>query len=193
MKKLTGVQVLKKLLEGNNRFISGKTIHPNQTPKHRLKLAKAQHPVAVIVCCSDSRVCPEIIFDMGLGDLFEIRLAGNIVGDVSIGSIEYAVKYLNVGLILVLGHKGCGAVNAAMQKAKMPGHIGSLTEAIKPALKKAQKKQGDLFDNTVKSNVELFVDKLKKSKPILSKAVNARKLKIAGAVYDWHTGLVTLI
>src|SRR6059036_1627413 len=106
--------------------------------KRREELAKSQHPFAVVLGCSDSRVPPEIVFDQGLGDLFVLRVAGNVINDESLGSIEYAVDHLAVRLIVVLGHQRCGAVKAEKDtiaaKGEAPGHIQSLVTAIKPAV-----------------------------------------------------------
>jgi carbonic anhydrase len=138
MNFLTGDQALQELMNGNKRYVAAELAHPNQTAARRAEVAKGQDPFAIIVGCSDSRVPPEIIFDQGLGDLFVTRVAGNIVDDVVLGSIEYAAEHLGVPLIVVLGHKRCGAVEAAAKGGDAPVHIRSLVEAIKPAIKKAK-------------------------------------------------------
>lgn len=190
---ISGNQALQKLMDGNKHYVAAKLNHPNQTAERRAEIAKGQHPFAVIVGCSDSRVPPEIIFDQGLGDLFVVRVAGNIVDDVALGSIEYAVEHLGASLIVVLGHERCGAVDATIKGGEAPGHIGSLVEAIKPAVEKAKGKPGDLLDNAVKTNVEMIVNKLESSKPILSESVEKNKLKIIGARYDLDSGEVVII
>src|SRR2546430_7064831 len=123
-------EAISKLKEGNGRYTSGNLQHPGQTTERRAELTKSQHPFAVIVSCSDSRVPPEIVFDQGLGDLFVLRVAGHVIDNHSLGSIEYAVDHLAVRLIVVLGHQSCGAVKAAKEtitaKGKAPGHIESL-------------------------------------------------------------------
>jgi carbonic anhydrase len=120
-------EAISKLKEGNGRYVSGNLQHPGQTTERRTELSKSQHPFAVIASCSDSRVPPEIVFDQGLGDLFIFRVAGNVIDDHGLGSIEYAVDHLNVRLILVLGHQRCGAVQAAKEtiaaKGKAPGEV----------------------------------------------------------------------
>ncbi|HEY4484757.1 MAG TPA: carbonic anhydrase, partial [Nitrospiria bacterium] len=122
-------KALTMLMEGNARYVEGKMLHPNQAADRMGELAKGQHPFAVILGCADSRVPPEIVFDQGLGDLFVLRVAGNIADDAVIGSIEYAVEHLGTTLVFVLGHERCGAVSAAVEVvtkgAKVPGHIGS--------------------------------------------------------------------
>src|SRR5438067_11616610 len=131
-------EAIAKLKEGNARYTSGNLQHPGQTTERRAELAKSQHPFAIIVSCSDSRVPPEIVFDQGLGDLFVVRVAGNVIDDHSQGSIEYAVDHLAVRLIVVLGHQSCGAVKAAKEtiaaKTKATAHIQSLITAIQPAV-----------------------------------------------------------
>jgi len=132
--KLTPDQALERLLQGNQRYVAGKATHPDQTAERRLGLASGQAPFAIILTCADSRVAPELFFDQGLGDLFVIRNAGNILDDHVIGSMEYAVEHLHAGLIVVVGHGQCGAVSAAVAGGEVPGHIRSVTEAIAPAL-----------------------------------------------------------
>ena len=152
-------EAISKLKEGNGRYTSGNLQHPGQTTERRTELANVQHPFAVIVSCSDSRVPPEIVFDQGLGDLFIVRVAGNVINDEGLGSIEYAVDHLGSRLILVLGHQRCGAVQAAKEtiaaKGKAPGHIESLVTAIKPAVEATAKKD---LDATIKANVNHVVD-----------------------------------
>src|SRR5213594_1967927 len=131
-------EAISKLKEGNGRYTSGNLQHPGQTTDRRTELAKSQYPFATVVSCSDSRVPPEIVFDQGLGDLFIVRVAGNVLNDEGLGSIEYAVDHLGTRLILVLGHQRCGAVQAAKEtiaaKGKAAAHIQSLVTAIKPAV-----------------------------------------------------------
>lgn len=143
--------------------------------------------------CSDSRVPPEIIFDQGLGDLFVIRLAGNILDDAALGSLEYAVEHLGVKYIMVLGHERCGAVDAAVKGGEIPGHIGSLVEAIQPAVEKVKNLPGDLLDNAVRANVTLVVQQLKSSGPIIEELVKKGALTIAGARYDLDDGEVKIL
>jgi carbonic anhydrase len=186
-------EALQKLADGNKRFIGSKLTHPNQTAGRRNEVSKGQKPFAVIVGCSDSRIPPEIIFDQGLGDLFVIRVAGNIVDDIALGSIEYAVDHLGTPLVVVLGHGKCGAVTATVQGGEAHGHIGSIVKTIAPAVEKAKSQPGDLTDNAIRANVELVVEKIKSSKPILVEALEKDTIKIMGAYYDIETGKVDII
>jgi carbonic anhydrase len=138
-------EALKRLLQGNARFVSGHLTHagPEQIAEARGAVAKSQNPIAVIVGCSDSRVGPELVFDQGLGDLFVVRTAGEVVDSAALGSIEYAVEHLGSPLIVVLGHERCGAVAAAVAGAKEPGHIAAVLKAIEPAVKQTKGKPGD--------------------------------------------------
>jgi carbonic anhydrase len=149
---MNGDQALSALLAGNQRFVSGRTNHPDQKMSRVKELAKTQHPFAAVLGCADSRVDPDIIFDQGLGDLFPVRVAGNIVDDAVLGSLEYAVEHLQCPLIVVLGHEGCGAVTAAVNGGEPGTHITFLVDAIAPALAQAKALPGDLISNTVRLN-----------------------------------------
>jgi carbonic anhydrase len=182
---------LQKLIEGNKRYLNGKSIHPNQTESHRSEIANNPRPFAIILSCSDSRVPPEIIFDRGIGDLFVVRNAGNILNDEVLGSIEYAVDFFGIKLIVVMGHSRCGAVSAAVQGGEFPGHIKRLVESIMPAVEKAKCKNGDIVQNAVNENIIDVVEKLKFSEPILKQLVNLGKINFVGACYDMDNGNVT--
>ncbi|MBA4389790.1 MAG: carbonic anhydrase [Syntrophus sp. (in: bacteria)] len=186
-------QALQKLVEGNKRYFSSKQSHPNQDMERRKEVSKGQKPFAVIVGCSDSRIPPEIIFDQGLGDLFVIRVAGNIVDDVALGSIEYAVGHLGSQLVVVLGHSKCGAVTATVQGGEVHGHIGSIVKAIMPAVERAKAETGDLTDNSIKANALLVADQIKSSQPILSEMVRNGKIEVVSAYYDIDSGEVTIL
>lgn len=166
----------------------------DRAAKRRAELAKSQHPFAIIVSCSDSRVPPEIVFDQGLGDLFVCRVAGNVIDDHSLGSIEYAVDHLAVRLIVVLGHQSCGAVKAAKEtiaaKSKAPGHIESLVEAIQPAVEATAK---DDLETTVKANVKNVVQALRSSAPILKSKVDSGDVRVIGGYYSLDTGAVAFL
>jgi carbonic anhydrase len=187
-------EAISKLKEGNGRYTSGNLQHPGQTAERRTELAKTQHPFATIISCSDSRVPPEIVFDQGLGDLFVVRVAGNVINDENLGSIEYTVDHLGTRLILVLGHQRCGAVQAAKEtiaaKGKAPGHIESLVTAIKPAVEATAK---DDLDATVKANVKNVVQALRSSTPILKAEVDSGKIQVVGGYYSLDTGAVTFL
>ncbi len=154
---INGDEALKKLIGGNKFYVAGKSRHPHQTIERRTELAKGQNPFAVILGCSDSRVPPEILFDQGLGDLFVVRVAGNVVDNAVQGSIEYAVEELGVPLIMVLGHERCGAVKAAVdvveKGGELPGQIETIIDKIKPAVEKVKGKPGDLLENAINENV----------------------------------------
>jgi carbonic anhydrase len=184
---------LQRLMLGNKRFVKSKVIHPNQNAKRRGDLTKGQHPFAIVVTCSDSRVSPEILFDLGLGDIFVIRVAGNVVDDNALGSIEYAAEHLGSKLVVVLGHSKCGAVSATVQGGEIPGHIKSITDAIKPAVDKAKSQSGDVIENSIKNNAKLVAEKIRTSKPILEELIKENKLMVAPAEYDISTGTVTLL
>jgi carbonic anhydrase len=187
-------EAISKLKEGNGRYTSGNVQHPGQTAERRTELAETQHPFAAVVSCSDSRVPPEIIFDQGLGDLFIVRVAGNVINDEGLGSIEYTVDHLGTRLVLVLGHQRCGAVDAAREtiaaKGKAPGHIQSLVTAIKPAVEATAK---DDLETTIKANVKNVVQALRSSTPILKAEVDSGKIQIIGGYYSLDTGAVTLL
>ena len=191
---------LKKLMDGNARFVKGQVKAGGRRPEDFKPLAKGQNPEAIIVSCADSRVAPEILFDTGVGDIFVIRVAGNVVygsGVMVKGSIEYGVAELKVPLIVVLGHSACGAVKAAMQhinqKDSLPGAINGLVELVKPAVTQSEKMPGDPLENAIKKNVEIGVARLKTLEPIVGPAVKAGKVKVVGGVYDLATGAVTLV
>jgi carbonic anhydrase len=179
------------LTAGNARHAQHQYQHPHETLARQIELIKAQSPEAEVLSCSDSRVPPEIIFDQGLGDLFVIRVAGNVASDTEIGSLEYGAEHLHIPLLVVLGHESCGAVTAAVQAGAPEGHIATLVDLIKPAIEKSRGMPGDAVSNTVRTNVQMIVQNLRKSTPVLSELVAEGKLKIVGAVYSLETGKVT--
>lgn len=189
---ITAEESLEKLLQGNKRYVAGKSLHPNNSAKRRTQVATGQHPFAIIVSCSDSRVPPEVLFDQGLGDLFVIRSAGHVVDDFALGSIEYAVEHLGSKLIVVLGHERCGAVDATVKGGEAPGHVKNVVEAIRPAVAKARGKHGDVLCNAVKSNVKMTAEKIRGSGPILAEPIGDGLLKIVGAYYDLDSGAVEM-
>jgi len=191
-------EALERLLTGNRRFATGAPTFPNQTPARRQELVAGQKPFAAILGCSDSRVPPEIIFDQGLGDLFVVRVAGDIVDNASLGSLEYAVEHLGVPLILVLGHSGCGAVQAAVAGGAHEGSIHVLVAAIEPAVEVARLEPGPLLENAVRANVQLVVRQLRSAGPVLAPSESHDKplagdLQILGALYDLASGVVTIL
>ncbi|MEH2209315.1 carbonic anhydrase [Nostoc sp.] len=189
---LTPDAALQKLIEGNQRFIQHHPQYPDQSELRLHEVAQAQHPFATILSCADSRVPAEIVFDQGIGDIFDVRIAGNIATHEAIGSIEYAVVLLGSPLLMVMGHERCGAVTAAVQKESLPGDISTFVKAIKPALKRVKDQPGDAVENAVVANVQYQIERLQRSK-LLTKQVESGKLKIVGGRYDLDTGRVTII
>jgi len=189
--KITADSVLSELKSGNGRHVAHRYQHPHETLDRMRQLVSGQHPHAEILSCSDSRVPPEIVFDQGLGDLFIVRVAGNVAADSEIGSLEYGAEHLHIPLIVVLGHESCGAVTAAVQGGPPEGHIATLIDLVKPAVDKTRDMSGDHVANAVRMNVELVVKQLRSSTPILSELVAHGKLRIVGAVYSIQTGSVT--
>jgi carbonic anhydrase len=189
---VAGTQPLDVLMAGNQRFVSGHPVNVQNTSE-RDALVAGQHPIAIVVGCSDSRVPPEVVFDQGLGQIFVVRVAGNIVDDHALGSIEYAAEHLHTHLIVVLGHDKCGAVSAAVAGGEAPGHIRSIVEAIQPAVDEAKKKPGDLLDNAIDENVLEVTDRIKHSKPILEHMVESGELQVVAARYKLDTGEVKVL
>lgn len=188
-----GDHALEELVAGNRRYVDSKQKHPNQTPRRRAELSNTQQPFAVILGCADSRVPPEIIFDRGLGDLFIVRIAGNVINDMILGSIEYAADHLHTPLIMVLGHSKCGCVTAAIKGVNEQGHIAGLTEAIQPALNEAKEQPGDMVNNAARANAKIVAEQLKCSKPVLADLVSEGKLNVVPAFYDLDTGVVEIL
>ncbi|MEM7664651.1 MAG: carbonic anhydrase [Pseudomonadota bacterium] len=193
--ELNPQQALDLLIQGNNDFLGGRQTTVLTASERRLELAKGQNPFAAYVTCSDSRVPPELLFGRGLGELFIIRNAGNTVDTVALGSIEYAVAVLQVPLVVVMGHESCGAVKAATDvvtdNATFPGAIGPMIEPIIPAVLQARGEEGDLLENSVRSNVRRVVKNLREqSDPIMLKPQEEGKLRVVGAYYDLDQGKV---
>ena len=190
-------QALQRLQDGNERYVAAKLTLTNEMAARRAEVAEAQHPFAAILGCSDSRVPPEIVFDHGLGSLFVIRVAGNLVSDFGLGSLEYAVAHLHIPLILVLGHNRCGAVVAAIHSMEEDldprGHVGNLVDALRPAVKKAKGLPGPLLDHAIRANIEGQVARLRSARPVLDELIRQGQLRIVGAHYDLDTGHVELI
>ncbi|MCX7793441.1 MAG: carbonic anhydrase [Thermodesulfovibrionales bacterium] len=192
-----GEEAYTRLMDGNRRFISGNISKKDLGELKRRELAKGQHPVAIVVTCSDSRVPPEIIFDQGLGELFVIRVAGNVVDPVALGSIEYAAEHLHVPLLIVLGHSNCGAVTAAVDaKGKTEGNIGAIVKKILPAVRKAEAKGGsreEIISRAIRENVLLVQEEIQQNSPVLKGLIERGALKLVGAVYDISSGAVEII
>ena len=191
--RLSADEALKILQEGNARFVSGQLAHPNHCEESRQKLVLKQEPIATVLSCADSRVPPVDIFDQGLGDLFVVRVAGNIIGDHTLGSIEYAVKHLHTPLVIVMGHTSCGAVNAVSQGAHLEGHISTLGPAIQSAIKKVQDMEGDLVNNASRELARQIADKIAQSEPIIADMVKSGAVKVVPAFYDFSSGEVQFL
>lgn len=189
----TADEVLQKLKEGNKRFVTGKLEHPNHCEESRSGLVAGQEPIATVLTCADSRVPPVDIFDQGLGDLFVVRVAGNVIGDHSLGSIEYAVQHLHTPLVIVMGHASCGAVGAVASGATLGGHIATLGPAIQTAIKNIKDVEGDLVNNASKELAKLISKRIAESEPIVAELVEEGKVKVVPAYYDLATGEVEFL
>jgi len=187
---LTSDEALKTLLEGNQRYMSDQLLHADNNANRRASLVSKQEPFAIILGCSDSRVAPEIIFDQNIGDLFVVRVAGNVVGPIELDSIEYSALYLGSRLIIVLGHENCGAVQAVLTGNTQD--IEAIAVKIEPALVGIQPQQKNALERAIVANVRLVVDQLSNS-PVLGKMLKTQQLKIVGGYYDLLTGQVRLL
>ena len=191
-------EVWRDLMAGNRRYTTAKVIRPHQAASRRVELAKGQHPPAIVLSCSDSRVPPEIVFDQGLGDLFVVRVAGNVVDDDVLGSIEYAVEHLGSSLIIVMGHQSCGAVKAVVDNAVAEGHILPLVKHIAPVVADMKKKADgcadpkSLLDASISANVKQSVHLLMEDET-LSKFIAEHKIKVLGARYQLDSGKVMIV
>lgn len=186
-----------RLAAGNERFVANESIHPDQTLEDIQKMKEGQHPFAVVITCSDSRVPPELIFDQGLGDLFVVRNAGNLIDSYELGSVEYAVEHLHTPLIVVLGHSQCGAIKAYVDHPHdtIPNHIQHIVDYIKaePEERALVHRGIDFYDRAIEANVMHGVHELQHSEPILAKHVRSGDLEIIGALYDLESGKVRLL
>ncbi|PYE56483.1 carbonic anhydrase [Deinococcus yavapaiensis] len=188
---------LRRLLAGNHRYVSGNRAHPHQSERWRHDVAGGQSPFAVVLACADSRVAPELLFDQGLGDLFVLRVAGNILDDLLLGSVEFAVRQFDVPLVLVLGHDRCGAVSAtldAVTTGTVPtDHVRAIVAALEPAVQEAMRLGGDVVDHAVRANVRHVVRQLETAEPLLVERVREGRLAIVGGRYDMESGTVEVI
>lgn len=193
---MTPEAAFERLIEGNKRYVAGKSNIRNFS-QTRAALTEGQNPFASILSCADSRVSPELCFDVGRGDLFVNRLAGNYVSADLLASIEYGAAVLNAPIIMVLGHTECGAIKAAIKADKdnvdFPGHIQVITTSLKGAVKAGQKDGGDLLAASILENIKINVAMLKDSTPLLRKLVEDKKLKVVGGLYYLDTGKVELV
>jgi carbonic anhydrase len=191
-------EALKRLMAGNARYAANKPANRDFSAG-RLARASAQHPIAAVLSCADSRLAPELAFDQGNGELFVLRVAGNFLTPAILSSLEYGVAVLGLPLIMVLGHSNCGAVAAAVKSvesnaATLPGHIQDLVTAIQPAVVKAQAgKSFSLLDRSIIENVKLQKEAMATKPSLIKDALDAKKIQVVGAVYDLATGKVTLV
>lgn len=190
-------EALKRLMEGNARYATNVSANQDYSAGRAARTAY-QYPVAAILSCADSRVAPELAFDQGPGDLFVVRVAGNFVNDDGLASIEYAVKFLNTPLVMVLGHSRCGAIDAAIKvvrdKVTLPGHLQQMLREIKPAVAAAKAdKPENVLAAAITENVRRGVRRLETAKPILADYVKAGKVKVVGAEYELATGKITVL
>lgn len=188
----------KKLIEGNKRFIKGESIHPNLSQELRDSLVSKQKPFAAVIACSDSRVPVEIIFDVGIGDLFVIRSAGHVLSKEALGSLEYAVKELGVKCVMVLGHDNCGAVNSALAIYKtqkyndLSTNLQALLNHIYPVFDNLDTSHDKILDRAVKANIKYQVKDIIEKDAYLAEKVQAKEILVVGAKYSLDTGLVEI-
>jgi carbonic anhydrase len=197
---LTPGAALQRLMAGNARFVAGKSIHPHADSVRRHSVSGAQHPFATILTCADSRVGPEVIFDRGLGDLFVVRNAGNVVDDVAMASIEYSVIHLGSTVVMVLGHQHCGAVSATVDALSGKANaedkdtkIAALANAIAPAIKSVPASAPDKVEAGVMANARLGAHLLLTTSPPLGAHVRDGRLKIVSAHYSLDDGRVSQV
>jgi carbonic anhydrase len=187
---------LKMLADGNEHFVTHKLGHPHQDQLRLCEtFANGQHPYAAILSCADSRVPPEIVFDAGIGDLFVVRVAGNVADVDEIGTLEYGVEHLGINLIVVMGHTKCGAVTAVMEHAHVTPNVGKLVHHIEPAAEVARRQfpqlaGARLVEKAIRANVRHSIDDICAKSDLLRERLASGKLKIVGSVYDLHTGVV---
>lgn len=194
---LTPALAWRRLREGNERFVSGETSHPNQDASRRSSLVENQHPFAVIFGCSDSRLAAEIIFDVGLGDVFVVRTAGQVIDDAVLGSLEYSVGVLGVPLIVVLGHDSCGAVSAtksAVETGQMPtGFIRDLVERITPSVLTSLRNDETEVNDMVVEHVKQTSQRLADSSRVISDAIEEGRTAVIGLSYSLAEGRANLV
>jgi carbonic anhydrase len=194
---ITGEEALRRLIEGNARYRANQT-HARDFAVSRAARVTTHRPIASVLSCSDARVGPEFLFDQGPGDLFVVRVAGNVLLDEGLASLEYAAQFLNSPLIFVLGHSGCGAVDAAIKvvrdNAVLPGHLPALIDQVKPAVLAAQASHpANLLDAAIVENVRRTTQAIATAQPLLAEPIASGKMKLAGGVYDIATGHVSLL
>ena len=194
IENLSAKEAIQKLKQGNKRFVENKAQHPDESLERKKEMLKGQHPFVVILSCSDSRVPPELIFDQGVGDIFEIRNAGNVLNEHVIGSIEYAVMHCGVKLIVIMGHQDCGAIAATLSGVSETKYIQALEDSIKPAIEDCKCKGLDInSDNVVKAHVMQDINELLKQDSELVKYMDEHNVKIIPAYYHLDSGKVDFL
>jgi carbonic anhydrase len=192
----TPEMLLGRLLAGNRRFVENDFPQANRIAEKRELVVEGQAPYAAILSCADSRVIPELVFVSGIGQLFVTRVAGNYPDGLVIGSIEYAIEHLGITLVLVLGHQGCGAVKAVYSalenKAQLPPHLSSIQELVAPGIAGVVAARGSI-DSAIEANVRAATTTFRASPPLISKEVEAGRVRVAGGVYHLRSGEVKLI
>lgn len=191
LSNMTSQKALELLKEGNRRFLEGKSLDRDLLDQVK-DTTDGQYPFAVVLGCVDSRVPLEKVFDLGIGDIFGIRIAGNFVNEDILGSMEFATKVVGSKHILVLGHTSCGAIQGAKDKVDL-GNLTGLLNKLQPAVEGAKKKIGENFDtdDIARENVFLTIEEIKSRSPIINDLLNEGKLSISGGMYDVSTGEVT--
>lgn len=190
---LDGKQALALLLEGNRRFVADLMSKQHKDTARRIEVAKGQHPLAIVLCCADSRVPPEQVFDVGLGDIFVVRVAGNVLDDVVLGSVEYAASHLHAPLVVVLGHERCGAVSASISGDPAPAHVLAIVDRIQANLAGSAPGPGDALDQAVCLNARTVARQLAAAQPLLGNLVSTGALTVVAARYDLDDGTVALL
>ncbi len=185
----TPKESLQRLVEGNKRYVHERLLNPNRSAERREELKSDQNPFAIVVGCSDSRVTPEILFDQGLGDIFVVRVAGNVMGPLGVASVEYAVEVLGAPLIFVLGHENCGAVQAAL--SRKPDDIAPISNKIEKAVKEHSLPNETGLEGAIKANVRAVVEQLQQEKP-LADLIAKGKLGVVGGYYNLESGKIEL-
>jgi len=188
-----GILQLRRLLAGNKRFVERK-FSVKDYPTEIKEQAKDPQPYAIVLCCSDSRVPPEIIFDESIGKLFVIRVAGNVIDEAVLGSIEFGAKYFNLKLLVVLGHESCGIVIKTIDGIDVSPSIRKITEKILPAIETARRKypQEDVLHYSIVNNVFYQIESCLSESSLIKKLNDNNELLIVGAIYDIYTGKVNL-
>lgn len=187
---VTPDEAIDRLLEGNERYVRDQLLHPNRSVIRREAIVAKQEPFAIILGCSDSRVSPEIIFDQGIGDLFIVRVAGNVAGLVELDSLQFSAEYLHSSVILVLGHENCGAINAVLNKQTKD--IENVAALIEPVIQHVRQTEGNILEKSVKANVKAIVARLKVA-PVIKSLIEQGKIKVIGGYYELASGKVILI